>query len=46
MLGAPSLSSLENFRVVVTTTMTSYSLVGKIPNGYFTHILVDEAAQV
>jgi hypothetical protein len=46
LFGMPPLDELQGYRVVVTTTVTSYDLVGVVPVGYFTHVLVDEAAQV
>jgi hypothetical protein len=45
LFGMPPLDELQGYRVVVTTTVTSYDLVGVVPVGYFTHVLVDEAAQ-
>ncbi|XP_069099387.1 3'-5' exoribonuclease HELZ2 isoform X1 [Pleurodeles waltl] len=40
----PPMSLLNRYRVVITTTATSRNL--KVPQGYFTHILIDEAAQM
>ncbi|XP_044156197.1 helicase with zinc finger domain 2 [Bufo gargarizans] len=41
---SPPLSLLDNYRIVVTTAVTSRDL--DVPRGYFTHILLDEAAQM
>ncbi len=40
-------SELEPYSVVVTTTITARMLwLNGVDRGYFTHILIDEAAQV
>ncbi|XP_046642833.1 probable helicase with zinc finger domain [Daphnia pulicaria] len=42
----PKLSEIEQHRIVVTTLgTTSYLLRAGVKKGYFTHILIDEAAQ-
>ena len=43
----PSLSELKQYRIVVVTLSTSraLSLMG-LPRGHFSHIFIDEAAQV
>ena len=43
----PSLSELKQYRIIVVTLSTSrcLSLMG-LPRGHFTHIFIDEAAQV
>ncbi|XP_078507821.1 3'-5' exoribonuclease HELZ2 isoform X1 [Lissotriton helveticus] len=40
----PPVSLLNRHRIIITTTSTSQNL--KVPRGYFTHILIDEAAQM
>ncbi|XP_074867921.1 3'-5' exoribonuclease HELZ2 [Carettochelys insculpta] len=40
----PTLEELGRHRVIITTSMLSKSL--RVPPGYFTHILIDEAAQM
>ncbi|XP_075702433.1 3'-5' exoribonuclease HELZ2 [Rhinoderma darwinii] len=40
----PPRNLLDNYRIVVTTAVTSRDL--DVPRGYFTHILLDEAAQM
>ena len=40
-------SELDDYTIVVTTTITARMLwLNGVKKGYFTHILVDEAAQV
>ncbi|MBN3321629.1 HELZ2 Helicase, partial [Atractosteus spatula] len=43
----PDRKTLDSFRVVITTTvLASYFQPLKLPPGYFTHILIDEASQM
>ncbi|XP_077109129.1 3'-5' exoribonuclease HELZ2 [Ranitomeya variabilis] len=40
----PLQHTLDNYRIIVTTAVTSRDL--NVPRGYFSHILIDEAAQM
>ncbi|KAM4032193.1 3'-5' exoribonuclease HELZ2 isoform 1-T2 [Anomaloglossus baeobatrachus] len=40
----PHRGFLDNYRIIVTTAVTSRDL--DVPRGYFSHILIDEAAQM
>jgi hypothetical protein len=44
--GIPSHTKLQNYRVVVSTCNNTAALFGTINAGHFTHIIVDEAAQL
>ncbi len=38
-------AEMKSYRLVVSTLLTSPCLLGKVSNGFFTHILLDEGAQ-
>ncbi|NXS33148.1 HELZ2 Helicase, partial [Pomatostomus ruficeps] len=40
----PTQAELDKHRIIITTSMLSKDL--KVPRGYFTHIMIDEAAQM
>lgn len=43
----PSLTELKSYKIVVATLSTSRALpLMEVPKGHFTHIFIDEAAQV
>ncbi|KAK8923982.1 putative RNA helicase SDE3 [Platanthera zijinensis] len=43
----PPLQALQHYRVIISTYMSSFMLCGEgIRSGHFTHLLLDEAAQV
>ncbi|KAL1500036.1 hypothetical protein AB1Y20_012713 [Prymnesium parvum] len=47
MFTVPALSKLQNYAVIVTTTRSAAMLVNAgVSKGHFTHIIVDEAAQL
>lgn len=46
-LSVPSLTDMKSYKIVVTTLSTARILaLMEMPKGHFTHILIDEAAQV
>lgn len=43
----PSLAEIKTYRIVVATLSTARALpLMDLPKGHFTHIFIDEAAQV
>ncbi|NXQ18152.1 HELZ2 Helicase, partial [Peucedramus taeniatus] len=42
--GNPTRAEIDKHRIIITTSMLSKNL--KVPLGYFTHIMIDEAAQM
>ncbi len=43
----PSLAEMKGYKIVVATLSTARSLsLMEVPKGHFTHIFIDEAAQV
>ncbi len=43
----PSLEELKTYKIIVSTSSTAHMLTQLgLPKGYFTHIFIDEAAQV
>ena len=46
-LVVPSVEEMKNYKIVVTTLATARTLaLMELPKGHFTHIFIDEAAQV
>ena len=46
-LAVPTVADLQSHKIVVATLSTSRAIfLSKLPRGHFTHIFIDEAAQV